>query len=86
MVETQPLAEVTEERLEEAEVIMAVGVGDRNVSNVLFGRKEFVAAAAHQDTAAKINVLRVEVAGEEELEELKKKAKEAKDELDEGVE
>ena len=86
MVETAKFADVTVEKIEEEHVIMAVGVGDRNVCNILFGRKPFVKAAADAKTAAEIRILRVDVANEEELNELKTRVHQAKGELDPGVE
>jgi len=86
MVESQPFAEATAERLAEADVIMAIGQGDRQAPKVLVGRKQFVSAASNPAIAAETKILRVEVASDEELGELKEKVKEAKGELDLGAE
>lgn len=86
MVESQPFAEATEEKLAEADVIMAIGQGDRQAPKVLVGRKKFVSAASNKNISEETKILRVEVASEEELGELKDKVKEAKSELDPGVE
>ena len=86
MVESETFAEATAEKLAEADVIMAIGLGDRQAPKVLAGRKQFVSAASNPAIAAETKILRVEVASDEELEELKAKVKEAKKELDAGVE
>ncbi len=86
MVESAKFADATVEKIEANHVIMAVGVGDRNVCNILFGRRPFVKAAATQETAKEIKILRVDVANEDELNDLKLRVVEAKSELDPGVE
>lgn len=86
MVESQPFAEATAEKLAEADVIMAIGQGDRQAPKVLVGRKQFVSAASNPAIAAETKILRVEITSEEELGELKEKVKEAKGELDPGLE
>jgi hypothetical protein len=86
MVESETFAEATAEKLAEADVIMAVGVGDRQAPKVLIGRKKFVSAASNRAIAEETKILRVEITTDEELEELTGKVKEAKGELDPGVE
>ncbi|MBC8875445.1 MAG: hypothetical protein H8E44_38965 [Planctomycetes bacterium] len=86
MVESETFAEATVEKLAEAEVIMAIGLGDRQAPKVLVGRKQFVSAASNPETAVETKILRVELASDEELEELKARIKEAKKELDPSVE
>lgn len=86
MVETAKLADAEVAKIEETHVVMAVGVGDRNVCNILFGRKPFVKAASDPATAKEIRILRVDVADEEELTELKARVMKAKGELDPGIE
>jgi len=86
MVESAKFADVEVATIEATHVVMAVGVGDRNVCNILFGRKPFVKAAADPETAKEIKILRVDVANEEELTELKARVMEAKGELDPGIE
>jgi hypothetical protein len=85
MVESEPFAEATVEKLAEADVIMAIGQGDRQAPKVLVGRKKFVSAASNRNIAAETKILRIEVASEEELGELTERVKEAKGELDPGV-
>ena len=82
MVETATFVEATLTKLAEADVIMAIGIGDRRTPKVLIGRERFAIAASNRDTATETNILRVTVAGEEEFEELKNRVKEAKGELD----
>lgn len=86
MVETAKFADAEVAKIEATHVVMAVGVGDRNVCNILFGRKPFVKAAADPQTAKEIRILRVDVANEEELAELKARVMQAKGELDPGIE
>jgi len=86
MVETAKFEEAEVAKIEETHVVMAVGVGDRNVCNILFGRKPFVKAASDPETAKEIRILRVDVANEEELAELKSRVLQAKGELDPGIE
>lgn len=86
MVESQTFAEATVEKLAEADVIMAIGVGDRQAPKVLIGRKQFVSAASNRETAAETKILRVEITSDEELKELTEKVREAKGDLDSGVE
>ena len=86
MVESEAFAEATVEKLAEADVIMAIGQGDRQAPKVLVGREKFVSAASNQAIAAETRILRVEITSEEEFGELKEKVKEAKGELDPGVE
>ena len=57
--------EATVESLEDAAVIMAVGVGDRHMSNVLVGRKEFARVAGNPALVAETKIVRVKVEGEE---------------------
>jgi len=85
MVESEAFAEATVEKLAEADVIMAIGQGDRQAPKVLVGRKKFVSAASNQNISAETKILRVEVTSEEELKELIERVKEAKGELDPGV-
>ena len=77
--------EATVESLADAAVIMAVGVGDRHMSNVLLGRKEFARIAGNPAMVAETKIVRVKVEGEEQLEELKGRVKEAKGKLDSDV-
>lgn len=86
MVESQPFAEATVEKLTEADIIMAIGVGDRQAPKVLAGRTKFVSAASNKAIAEETKILRVEIANDEELAELMDKVKEAKGELDSGDE
>jgi hypothetical protein len=85
MVETAKFEEAEVAKIEETHVVMAVGVGDRNVCNILFGRRPFIKAASQTDTAKEIKILRVDVANEEELTELKARVLKAKGELDPGI-
>ena len=85
MVESEPFAEATVEKLAEADVIMAIGQGDRQAPKVLVGRKKFVSAASNKNISEETKILRVEVASEEELGELTERVKEAKGELDPDV-
>ena len=80
------LEEATVESLADAAVIMAVGVGDRHMSSVLLGRKEFARIAGKPALVAETKIVRVKVEGEEQFEELKGRVKEAKGELDPDVE
>jgi len=77
--------EATVESLEDAAVIMAVGVGDRHMSNVLLGRKEFARVAGNPALVAETKIVRVKVEGEEQFEELKARVKEAAGRLDPDV-
>ena len=77
--------EATVEALADAAVIMAVGVGDRHMSNVLYGRKEFVRVAPNPALVAETKIVRVKVDGEEQLEELKGRVKEVTGMLDSDV-
>jgi hypothetical protein len=79
------LEEATVESLTDAAVIMAVGVGDRHMSSVLLGRKEFARVAGNPALVAETKIVRVKVEGEEQFEELKGRVKEAKGELDPDV-
>ena len=79
------LEEATVEALADATVIMAVGVGDRHMSNVLLGRKEFARIAGNPALVAETKIVRVKVEGEEQFEDLKGRVKEAKGELDPDV-
>ena len=79
------LEEATIESLADAAVIMAVGIGDRHMSNVLLGRKEFARVAGNPALVAETKIFRVRVEGEEQLEVLKARVKEAKGELDPDV-
>lgn len=79
------LEEATIESLTDAAVIMAVGIGDRHMSNVLLGRKEFARVAGNPALVAETKIFRVRVEGEEQLEVLKARVKEAKGELDPDV-
>ena len=82
MVETATFVEATLTKLAKADVIMAIGFGNRQAPKVLVGRELFAIAASNRDTATETNILRVTIAGEEEFEELKNRVKEAKGELD----
>lgn len=86
MVESVAFAEAAAEKLAEADVIMAIGQGDRQAPKVLIGREKFVSAASNPAISAETKILRVDIASEEELGELTEKVKEAKGELDPGVE
>ena len=86
MVESAKFADCEVAKIEATHVVMAVGVGDRNVCNILFGRRPFVKAAADPETAKEIKILRVDVTNETELNALKIRVMEAKGELDPGVE
>ena len=86
MIETETFEEATTERLKEADVIMAIGVGDPNAPKVLLGREKFVSAARNKAIAEETKTLRVKLASEEELSELIERVKEAKGELDADVE
>lgn len=86
MIETGTFEEATTERLKEADVILAIGVGDPNAPKVLVGRSQFVSAAKNKAIAEETKTLRVKLASEEELPQLIERVKEAKGELDEGVE
>jgi hypothetical protein len=77
--------EATVESMEDAAVVMAVGVGDRHMSNVLVGRKEFVRVAANPALAAETKIVRVKVENEEQFEELKARVKAATGRLDPDV-
>ena len=79
------LEEATVESLADAVVIMAVGVGDRHMSNVLLGRKEFARVAGNPALVAETKIVRVKVEGEEQFEELRGRVKKAKGELDPDV-
>ncbi|HUG66640.1 MAG TPA: hypothetical protein VMM76_02740 [Pirellulaceae bacterium] len=79
------LEEATVESLADAAVIMAVGIGDRHMSNVLLGRKEFARVAGNPALVAETKILRVKIEGEEQLDVLKARVKEAKGELDPDV-
>jgi hypothetical protein len=78
--------EATVESLEDAEVIMAIGVGDRHMSNVLVGRKVFARVAGNPALAEETKIVRVKVEGEEQFEDLKGRVKEAHHQLDSDVE
>ena len=82
MVEMETFEELSEEKLEAADVIMVIGVGDPHAPKVLLGRQKIVSAARNPGIAEETNILRVKVANEEELEELTEKVKQAKGELD----
>ena len=79
------LEEATVESLEDAAVIMAVGIGDRHMSNVLLGRKEFARVAGNPALVAETKIVRVKVESEEQFEELKARVKEAAGRLDPDV-
>jgi len=86
MIETEPFEEATTERLGEADVIIAIGVGDNHAPQVLVGREKFVSASRNKAIAEETKTLRVRLASEEELPELIERVKEAKGELEPGVE
>lgn len=86
MIETESFEEATAERLKEADVILAIGIGDTHAPTVLIGREKFVKAAKNKAIAEETKTLRVKLASEEELPELIERVKEAKGELDPGVE
>ncbi|MCA9124728.1 MAG: hypothetical protein H6822_25395 [Planctomycetaceae bacterium] len=77
--------EATVKSLEDAVVIMAVGVGDRHMSNVLIGRKEFARVAGKPAIVAETKIVRVKVNGEDQLEELKCLVQESHGGLDPDV-
>jgi hypothetical protein len=77
--------EATVESLGDAAVIMAVGVGDRHMSNVLLGRKEFARVAGNPAMVAETKIVRVKVNGEDQLDELKCRVQEALGGLDPDV-
>ncbi|MBC8354048.1 MAG: hypothetical protein H8E66_18810 [Planctomycetes bacterium] len=77
--------EATVESLADAAVIMAVGVGDRHMSNVLLGRKEFARVAGKPALVEETKIVRVKVAGDEQFEELKCRVQEAQGGLDPDV-
>ncbi|HRX81672.1 MAG TPA: hypothetical protein P5307_21535 [Pirellulaceae bacterium] len=77
--------EATVESLGDAAVIMAVGVGDRHMSNVLLGRKEFARVAGNPAMVAETKIVRVKVNGEDQLDELKCRVQEAQGGLDPDV-
>jgi hypothetical protein len=79
------LEEATVESLEDAAVIMAVGIGDRHMSNVLLGRKEFARVAGNPALVAETKIVRVKVESEEQFEELKARVQEAAGRLDPDV-
>ena len=85
MVESTTLEEATEEKLAEADVIMAVGIGDPNVTNIVLGRAQFIRATSDRTVSAETNILRVKVSGDEEFDQLKERVKQAKGELDPNV-
>lgn len=79
------LEEATVKSLEDAAVIMAVGVGDRHMSNVLIGRKEFARVAGNPAMVAETKIVRVRINGEDQLDELKCRVQESHGGLDPDV-
>ena len=77
--------DATVESLADAVVIMAVGIGDRHMSNVLIGRKEFARVAGNPALVAETKIVRVKVDGDEQFEELKCRVQEAFGGLDPDV-
>lgn len=77
--------EATVEVLSGAAVIMAVGIGDRHMSNVLLGRKEFARVAGNPALVSETKIVRVKVDGDDQFEELKCRVQEAQGGLDPDV-